>query len=155
LIERSPVFYGWIILVVGTLGIMMTTPGQTVGVAVFVDSLVEDLGVSRANVSLMYTLGTLAGALLLTFGGRLLDRHGPRVGIVVIASLFALSCVWMGIVTNLFTLFIGFTLIRSLGQGALMLASQHVINVWFVRRPGSPSASPASGSLPPLHSRQC
>ncbi|HUF20237.1 MAG TPA: MFS transporter [Burkholderiales bacterium] len=136
LVERSPVFYGWIILLVGTLGIMMTTPGQTVGVAVFVDSLVEDLGVSRASVSLMYTLGTLAGALVLPLAGRLLDRHGPRVGIVVIASLFALSCVWMGTVTNLLTLFIGFMLIRSLGQGALMLASQHVINVWFVRRRG-------------------
>lgn len=136
LIERSPVFYGWIILVVGTLGMMMTTPGQTVGVAVFVDSLVQDLGVSRASVSLMYTLGTLAGALTLALTGRMLDRHGPRTGIVVITVLFALSCVWMGLVSNLFTLFIGFTLIRSLGQGALMLASQHVINIWFVRRRG-------------------
>ncbi len=128
LIERSPVFYGWIILIVGTLGMMMTTPGQTVGVAVFVDSLVQDLAVSRANVSLMYTLGTLAGALTVALTGRMLDRYGPRTGIVVITVLFALSCVWMGLVTNLFTLFIGFTLIRSLGPGALMLASQHVIN---------------------------
>ncbi|VAW40984.1 hypothetical protein MNBD_CHLOROFLEXI01-1398 [hydrothermal vent metagenome] len=29
LIQRSPVFYGWIIFVAGTLGIIMTSPGQT------------------------------------------------------------------------------------------------------------------------------
>ena len=136
MIERSPIFYGWIILLAGTFGIMMTQPGQTVGVSVFLDSIISDLGLSRTSVSLMYTFGTLLGSFALPFVGRFIDRRGPRLAVIVISSLFALACIWMGFIGGLLTLFIGFTLIRSLGQGSLSLVSMHVINLWFVRRRG-------------------
>jgi len=115
---------------------LMTTPGQTLGVSVFLDPIIRDLGLSRASVSLMYTLGTLVGSFSLPFIGRFIDRRGPRVAVVVIAALFALSCVGMGFVGGAVTLLLGFVLIRGLGQGALGLVSLHVINLWFVRRRG-------------------
>lgn len=135
-IERSPVYYGWIILLAGTFGMMMTTPGQTVGVSVFLDKIIADLHASRSIVSLLYTIGTLIGSFSLSFVGRFIDRRGPRLAVVIIAALLALACVWMGFVNGLLTLLIGFVLIRGLGQGALSLVSQHVINIWFVRRRG-------------------
>ena len=135
-VERSPVYYGWIILFAGTLGLAMTTPGQTVGVSVFLDKIIADLGLSRGQVSLMYTLGTLAASFALPFVGRFIDRRGPRLAVAIIAALFALACVGMGFVSNLVTLFFGFLLIRGLGQGSLSLVSLYVVNVWFVRRRG-------------------
>jgi len=135
-IERSPVHYGWVILVVGTLGLMMTTPGQTVGVSVFLDPIIDELGTTRRTVSLMYTLGTLAGALALPFVGRSIDRRGPRLAVGWIAAGLAAACVFMATVSTLPALALGFVLLRGLGQGALGLVSLHVINVWFVRRRG-------------------
>ena len=135
-VERSPVYYGWIILFAGTLGLAMTTPGQTVGVSVFLDKIIADLGLSRGQVSLMYTLGTLTASFALPFVGRFIDRRGPRLAVATIAALFALACVGMGFVSNLVTLFFGFLLIRGLGQGSLSLVSLYVVNVWFVRRRG-------------------
>lgn len=135
-IERSPVHYGWVILVVGTLGLMMTTPGQTVGVSVFLDPIIDELGTTRQTVSLMYTLGTLAGALALPFVGRSIDRRGPRLAVGWIAAGLAAACVFMATVSTLPALALGFVLLRGLGQGALGLVSLHVINVWFVRRRG-------------------
>ncbi len=44
---RFPFFYGWIVLSAGTLGILMSAPGQTVGVSVFTDSLIEALAIER------------------------------------------------------------------------------------------------------------
>ena len=32
-IEASPVYYGWVVLAAATLGMAMTTPGQTTGVS--------------------------------------------------------------------------------------------------------------------------
>jgi MFS transporter, OFA family, oxalate/formate antiporter len=136
LIDRSPVFYGWVVLVVGTLGMIMTTPGQTLGVSVFLDPILDDLGAERATVSLLYTIGTLAGALALPFVGRGLDRYGPRVMVSVVSAALALACVWMASVGGLVSLAIGFVLIRGLGQGALGLVSMHAIVIWFVRRRG-------------------
>jgi len=130
------VHYGWVILLVGTLGLMMTTPGQTIGVSVFLDPIIDDLGATRAGVSLLYTLGTLAGALALPFVGRAIDRRGPRLAVGWIAGAFAAACVYMATVTSLPALALGFVLLRGLGQGALGLVSLHVINVWFVRRRG-------------------
>lgn len=135
-VDNSPVYYGWIILLAGTLGLIMTTPGQTVGVSVFLDKIIADLDLSRSAVSLMYTLGTLTASFALPVVGRFIDRRGPRLAVVVISGLFALACVWMGFVSGIATLFIGFLLIRGLGQGSLSLVSIYVINVWFVRRRG-------------------
>jgi len=135
-VQNSPVYYGWIILLVGTLGMIMTTPGQTAGVSVFLDKIIADLGLKRSTVSLMYTLGTLSASFALPFVGRFIDRRGPRIAVIIISSLFALACVWMGFVQGAVTLFIGFLLIRALGQGSLSLVSIHIINIWFVRRRG-------------------
>ena len=136
LVERSPVFYGWVVLLVATLGMVMTTPGQTLGVSVFLDPILTDLGAERGTVSLLYTLGTLAGAVALPFVGRALDRWGPRVLVVAVSAGLALACVWMASVRDLTGLAIGFVLIRGLGQGALGLVSLHAITIWFVRRRG-------------------
>ncbi|MBA2666830.1 MAG: MFS transporter [Trueperaceae bacterium] len=135
-IERSPVYYGWVILAAGTFGLVMTTPGQTLGISVFLDLIIDDLGLSRSLVSLVYTIATFTGALALPYVGRVIDRRGPRRSVIVISIAFAFACVFMGFVQGLATLALGFLLIRGLGQGALSLASVHIINIWFVRRRG-------------------
>lgn len=135
-IDRVPVHYSWVVLVAATFGMAMTIPGQTVGVSVFLDPIIADLGLGRSAVSATYTVGTLAGSLSLPFIGRAIDRHGPRRSVIAIASGFALACALMGLATGLVTLLVGFTLIRGLGQGALSLVSVHSINIWFVRRRG-------------------
>lgn len=135
-IASSPVYYGWVILLAGTFGLMMTTPGQTLGVSVFLDKIIEDLGASRSVVSLLYTVGTLAAALALPFIGRFIDLRGPRLAVALITVAFAAACAWMGLATGPAMLLVGFVLIRMLGQGALSLVSQYVVNVWFVRRRG-------------------
>ncbi len=136
LVAGSRLYYGWWVVLAGTLGAMMTFPGQTTGVSVFLDPIIDDLGLSRSGASALYLAGTLLGSLTLPFSGRFIDRRGPRTAVIVFSSAFALACVWMGLVGGAVMLLAGFTLIRALGQGALSLASGHVIAIWFVRRRG-------------------
>ncbi len=137
LVKKSPVFYGWIILAAGTLGLILTSPGQTYAVAIYTDYFITDLGLSRSLVSGLYTLGTLAGSLALPLVGRQLDRYGARRMVVMIAALFGLACLFMGLVQNALMLGLGFMAIRLLGPGSLGLVSQNVINQWWVRRRGT------------------
>jgi MFS transporter, OFA family, oxalate/formate antiporter len=136
LVDRSPIHYAWVVLVAGTIGSALTIPGQTVGVSVFLDFIIDDLGLGRSAVAAVYTVGTLAGSLALPFIGRAIDRFGPRRSVLLIGSGFGMACVFMGLVGSLFALAVGFALIRGLGQGALSLVSMHSINLWFVRRRG-------------------
>lgn len=136
LVKRSPIFYGWVILAAGTLGMILTSPGQTYAVSIFTDYFITDLGLSRSLVSLLYTVGTVVGSLALPLVGRQIDRRGPRRMVVIISLLFGLACFYMGLVQGWLMLGLGFILIRMLGQGSLGLVSQNVINQWWVRRRG-------------------
>ena len=137
LVTSFPFFYGWIILAVGTLGIIMTSPGQTYAVSIFIEYFIEELKISRSLVSTLYSAGTLAGSLALPFIGREIDRRGSRVMVVFIAAIFGLACIYMGLVQGALMLALGFVAIRMFGQGSLTLVSQNAINQWWVRRRGT------------------
>ncbi|MFN3651560.1 MAG: MFS transporter [Armatimonadota bacterium] len=135
-VEASPVYYGWVILIAATVGMVMTIPGQTVGVSAFVDSIIADLGMPRSQVSLLYSVGTLAGSLAMPWVGRWVDLRGPRLAVGVIAAGLTLACLGMSRISGPLTLLLGFTALRGFGQGALGLVSLHVVNLWFVRKRG-------------------
>jgi hypothetical protein len=136
LANRSPVFYGWIIMLVGTLGMVMTSPGQTDSVSVFIEHFIGDLQVSRSLVSTLYTVGTLVGSFVLPVVGQQIDRQGSRRMVIIISALFGLACIYMGFVQNALMLGLGFIAIRMLGQGSLSLVCRNVINQWWIRRRG-------------------
>ncbi len=136
LVQRFPVFYGWVILGVGMGGMIMTSPGQTYAVSIFLEPIIAELEISRSLVSSLYTGATLLGSLALPLVGRLIDRSGPRAVMTGVALLFALACAFMGLVANVTMLAIGFVAIRLLGQGSLMLTSQNLINRWWIERRG-------------------
>jgi OFA family oxalate/formate antiporter-like MFS transporter len=148
--SKWPFFYGWMIILMGTLGILMSIPGQTIGVSTFTDSLIDVLDISRDQISLAYMIGTVLSSLLLTKAGKLYDTHGVRVvaGVGSFAlglSLILLSQVdkitkWMNIsgqiIPIVFLMIIGFSLIRFFGQGVLTLASRTMMMLWFDARRG-------------------
>ena len=81
-----PFYYGWVVLVASTVGLVVSAPGQTIGVSVFTESLLKATGLSRVEFSNAYLIGTLVSGLMLPYAGEALDRIGVRRG-VVLASL--------------------------------------------------------------------
>jgi len=136
LINAIPFYYGWVILAAGTLGTVMMGPSQTFTVGIFIDYLINDLAVSRANISLTYGLATLGASLLLPIAGRLVDRHGARrMALVVIVGL-GLANFWMSWIQGIAAAFAGMLALRFFGFGSLQLVSNNLIAQWFIRRRG-------------------
>ncbi len=151
--SRVPFFYGWVILALGALSYVMTVPGQTVGVSVFTDFLIEELKLSRVNLSLAYMIGTISSALLLSTAGKVYDRRGARAVGTVTALLFGalllilsqadsivfgltaiLGAALQGAIAFCF-MSVGFFALRFLAQGVLSLVSRNMVMKWFdVRR---------------------
>jgi sugar phosphate permease len=136
IVHRWPFFYGWIIVAVATLGVIMTQPGQTPVISIFVDRFIADLNLSRSVVSTLFMIGTLVGGFSLPFWGRQIDRHGPRVLVGVITALFGLTCIYLGFVKNALMLGVAFVALRMLGASALGLVSRNVINQWWMHSRG-------------------
>ncbi len=152
-VRRSPFFYGWVIWGLSTLGFLMSVPGQTMGMAVFTDPLIEALGLTRTQLSVAYFFGTVGSSLFLTRGGRWFDRVGARTMVVGSSVALALTLVFISLiglvadsaaaVTGLSVVWFSFPLIllgyfgvRFSGQGLLTSASRNVLVLWFEKRRG-------------------
>ena len=135
-VEPRRKFYGWRIVGFATITAALTGPGQTVGVSVFIDHIIEDLALTRSQVSTAYLIGTMLGALTLPQVGRWIDRVGVRPAITAIGIGFGIALIAMSGVGSFITLAAGFTFIRLLGQGSLTLASTVAVSHWFEKRRG-------------------
>jgi MFS family permease len=140
--RRVPFYYGWVIVVVGTIGAIASVPGQTAGVSVFTDDLIDTTGLTRLQLAMAYLVGTGTSGVLLGLGGRAIDRYGSRVVALgatlgLAATLLGLSTVGpMSTVTGIAVMSIGFGCLRFSGQGVLTLASRTMVAQWFDRRRG-------------------
>jgi MFS family permease len=118
----------------------MSAPGQSYSVAAFKDPMQTGLTLSETQFSLAYGVATVLSACLLPFVGRLIDRTGARVMLPVIATGLGFGCLLMSRIESLVGLYLGFGVVRSLGQGALSLLSVWIVGEWFSRRRGIATA---------------
>ena len=123
-------------LTIAVIAAVMTGPGQTIGVSVFIDHLVAALDTSRSLVSSAYLVGTLTGAAAMPFVGRFIDRRGVRLSQTLVGLAFAAALVVMAGVSSLPWLIVGFAGIRMFGQGSLSMVSSVTVALWFERRRG-------------------
>lgn len=150
-------FYGWIILGAGILGTLASIPGQTVGVSVFTDFLLEVHDISRSGISLAYLVGTVGSALMLPVAGRAYDRFGARAMGVPVAAALSLTLLFLSAsdgaarllgrllpvapaALSFAVLTAGFFLVRFFGQGSLTMLSRNMVMKWFDRRRGVANA---------------
>ena len=146
--NKTPFFYGWVIWVFSTLGILFSIPGQTMGLAVFTDSFIEVLGLSRTELSLAYLLGTIGSSLFLARAGRWYDLYGGRVMITIASIALSLMIVYISFVDifskqlggsvfmSFVLIMIGYFGVRFFGQGILTSCSRNVLLLWFVKKRG-------------------
>jgi MFS family permease len=114
----------------------MSAPGQSYSVAAFKEPMRSGLGVSETDFSLAYGLATIISGVILPFLGWLIDRVGARRLLPTIAFLLGCGCFCMSLAEGLGGLYLGFSLIRPLGQGALTLGGTWLVGEWFERRRG-------------------
>lgn len=140
----------------------MSIPGQTMGVSVFTDYLIDALALTRVQLSAAYMCGTITSACLLTAAGYVYDRIGARL-MVPVAAIF-LGCMllflsaspaissfadsWSPFISLTFrfiVIYLIFLGIRFFGQGVLTMVCRNMTMKWFDRHRGL--ASGISGMM--------
>ncbi|MSP75481.1 MAG: MFS transporter [Rhodospirillaceae bacterium] len=147
---------GGLVAMASLIGVFATTPGQTVGVSAFIDPIASDLGLGRAHVLVLYSLGTFLGILTAPFVGKLVDRFGPRRLIVPVVIAVALACGVMSLAHDAWSLGLGFVVLRAAAIAGLSLVTMQMVNLWFDRFRGRVTALAMMGLalgglvIPPL-----
>ncbi|WP_111707584.1 MFS transporter [Lutibacter citreus] len=151
--SKFPFYYGYVLMIVGTIGIWASIPGQTVGVSVFTDPVKDALGLTRNQFSNAYMIGTFLSSFLVVRAGVWFDRFGARYVAFVSTLFLAFSVLLCSVSVEISDFFknilninswiipfivisIFFFFIRLSGQGVLTMASRNMIMMWFNKNRG-------------------
>ncbi len=135
---KNRIFYGWYIVAASWLMFFLT---NAVSVGIFFKPILEEFQVDRATLSVVYTLAVLVYAAASPFIGRLIDRFGPRLMLLICAVTQTASSMVNGLASSLWHLFIG----RILFDIKSLQAGQVLINRWFFKNRGRAQGIAATG----------
>ncbi|MEK9657338.1 MAG: MFS transporter [bacterium] len=124
------------LLFFGFLQIFFTAPGQTFFISLFVADVFSSLHMPISTFAGLYSLATILASLLLNPAGRLIDHHPPKIILFCITLLMALGCFILAAAHSLSMVFMGFFIVRLIGQGVFVLTSTTLINRNFHKNRG-------------------
>lgn len=133
---RLPFFYGWVVVGVATFAMFTATLTGGAGFSVFIAPMSADLGWSRSVLVGALSAGTVVGAVLAPFVGRLVDAYGARLALALCGVGVAVTLSVVAGVTSELTFLVAYGAARAIDMGALNLAVTTAVANWFVRMRG-------------------
>ncbi len=111
-------------------------PGQSFTFSVFQPFLLESFDISRGTFAGIYAAGSFLSAMVASLAGRAADRYGVRRTLAMAAVGMAAACGGMALSAGLVPLSASLAVLRSLGQGTLVLLGSLLVMQWYARRRG-------------------
>ena len=135
----------WQLLLFGFLMTFWSSPGQTFLISLFSGEIRTELDLSDGEFAGIYSLATLASALLVIWSGALVDRVDlKKLSLWVVFGLAA-GCGLMSISNSILTLFLSLFLLRQLGQGLMFIISSTAMVRYLDEHKGKASALASIG----------
>ena len=134
--ERRGIYYGWLVVAV-TLLALLVGAGLRAAPGVVIKPLEAEFGWPRSEISAAVAISLVAYGLGAPFGGRLMDRFGPRnvmLGAILLALIGSAGTLLMHSLVEL-TLWWGILVGLSSGMLAMTLGAT-VANRWFIEKRG-------------------
>lgn len=130
------VFYGWW-MVAASFFIMLVCGGTAVyGFTAFYDPIYQEMGWSRAETALAFSMKSVEGGIVQPVIGFFVDRIGARKCIIAGILLMAGSLLFISRLANLETFYIGFFILAAGNTLASGIPEYTAIANWFRKRRG-------------------
>ena len=122
-----------------------SSPGQTFLISLFSGEIRAELALSDGEFAAIYSLATLASAIVMIWSGALIDRMDlKRLSIAIVLGL-AIGCGMMSFSSSIFTLLVSLFLLRQLGQGLMFIISSTAMVRYLDEHKGKASALASMG----------
>jgi sugar phosphate permease len=133
--QLTGLFYGWRMVAVGC-GMRMLGGGfHLYGFTIFFLPITQELGLSRAATSLVFSLARAEGAIEGPLAGYLIDRFGPRPMMLAGVILSGLGYMLLAGIESYYGFLVVYLGVISLSFSAGFMHSPMVLaNTWFIRR---------------------
>ena len=134
--QKPRMFYGYWIVVVAFFCLFIFSGTGFYGFSLFVTSLQRELGWSRSEIMIAWTVLFLTMGATSPFVGRLVDRYGTRKIIAFGSLIGGIGFVLLSVMHDLWLFYLGYAVI-SLGMAAMgTVPSSAVVSKWFKKRRG-------------------
>jgi MFS family permease len=131
----SDLYFGWRMVAVGSVLRVLGGGLYFYGFSVFFLPLSQDLGLSRASTSLVFSLARAQGAFEGPLAGYFMDRHGPRPLMILAILCAGIGHMLLAGVNSYFTLLLVYMGVVSLAfHAGFMDAPMVIANTWFIRQ---------------------
>ena len=144
--SRRKVFYGWWIVIAGSVNQAYTSGAFWQGFGAFFDPIVAQFGWSRAVTSAAVSIQRTESGMISPFVGFFIDKLGPRKVMVAGIVVTGLGFVLLSRINSLWQFYAAFTLITiGLSFGTFLVVTTTVAN-WFVTQRTRALAIMSAGS---------
>jgi len=136
--KGGKIFYGWWVVLAAGVGLAVHIgPIIVPTFGLFLKPLSQEFGWSRAQVSLAFSLSTLAMTVVVPLIGRLVDRLGARRVIVLSVLIFGLGMISFYFLSARLWHFYAIYLVMGVaGSGTTPVPYSQVISRWFDKKRG-------------------
>ncbi len=129
-------YYGWYIVISASV-IVLLTMGMRMGIGPFVDPVMNDLDLSRTELSFIVAIGMIVYGIGMPIAGHLLKTFSTRFMMLTGLTIVCLSIVWTVNSKGLISFLLSFGVFLSLGLAFLSnISLSPIISKWFVRQRG-------------------
>jgi MFS family permease len=130
---RSRFFYGWVIVVSGFI-LLSASFGICYSFGVFFTPLQNEFSWNRATTSSLFSLYLLLAGVFSIIGGRASDKYGPKIVVLIMGIICGLSLVIMSRVQSSWQLYLTYSVLLSLGTGAMYIIVMSTGSHWFFKK---------------------
>lgn len=133
---RRPIFYGWIVVAL-TAVVVLVTAGVRSAPGAFILSMTEEPGWTTASVSFAAAAGLIVFGLAGPVSGWLMGRIGVQAVVVASLAITGGSLLVSSVVREIWQLALVFGLVSGLGTGLVAsVLGPTIATRWFVERRG-------------------
>ncbi len=149
--KKLPFYYGWVIVAAAFLGTFIGGGLQSFTFSIFLEPMGKDLGWSKTVLTGALTVRIITAASLAPFFGVTVDRHGPRLLIMLAAIIGSIAALLISRVSEIWQFYVIFAFVGiSGGAGLGGVVTGATVSKWFVRLRGralaiTTMAGPAPG----------
>lgn len=135
-LRPNSLYYGWIVAAAsGSIGFANAASAISI-LTIFVVPMSREFGWGRAEIAGATSLGAILGAALAPFIGRLVDRFGSRLTLVISGAVIGFGCLYLSMVQTLAGFYVAFTISRIADQGGVKIGTSVAAGKWFQRYRG-------------------